>query len=481
MARLGATEKATVGCLSALLITAVLGPAAVLGATGPAIHLEELVNDFADTETHCVSLDVGSSVTYTFYVLNVGTVALSGIGVTDAPGGPASPVIGSTGFNIGDNNRDGLLEAGEIWQFSAETTALTGERHDVATASGVSGATTVTDDDPGCYTVPVTAVATVLTYDGATAGDFDDAATVSATLLEAGSSAPVAGATVRFGLSASETCQDTTDSAGHASCAITPTEAAGVYPITASFAGDDSHLASSDAADFEVVLEDTALTASINAFISNGQPTTLSATLTDPADAAESEAASPISGKLVSLTLGTGASAQSCSGLTNGSGEASCSIPAVDQPPGAAGVAATFAGDAFFQLASATTTSTVFSSLTRGAFVVGDLSAVPGATVTWWSPSWSSVNALSGGSATSAFKGFASKVTGLQWCAASGSSGTPPATVPTYLAMAVADRVTKDGSTISGTATGIAIVRVDPGYNPTTGVAGTGVLLGFLP
>jgi hypothetical protein len=480
MAHLSATLRATVGCLSAVLVAAILGPAAVLAA-GPAIHVEKLINDLADTETHCVVTDAGSTLSFAFYVLNVGTVALGTIDVTDAPGGPATPVLGSTGFNIGDNNRNALLDAGEIWQFSAETTALMGEHRDVATASGVSGTTTVQDEDAGCYTVPVTAVPTVLTYDGPADSEFSDAATVSATLVETDTSAPVVGASVSFSLSNSETCDGTTDATGLASCSITPSEGAGVYSIAASFDGDATHLASADTADFEVTLEDTALTVSADAFVANGQPTSISATLTDPADASEGEVASPIAGKLVGLTLGSGTTAQSCSAVTDASGVASCSIGVVAQPPGAADVAASFAGDAFYQSASAATTTTVFSALARGVFVVGDGSAVAGTTVTWWSPTWSSVNIVSGGPAPSAFKGFATKVTGATWCAAGGMSGTPPSAVPTYMAVAVVDSVSKDGSTISGTATGIAVVRVNPGYNPTTGVPGTGVVLGFLP
>ena len=88
-------------------------------------------------------------------------------------------------------------------------------------------------------------------------------------------------------------------------------------------------------------------------------------------------------------------------------------------------------------IAAASTATTVFGGLERGVFTVGDRSAVAGATVTWWSPSWSSANQLTGGTATSAFKGFAGKVSGTTWCAGTGLSANPPATVPTYLAVAV--------------------------------------------
>jgi hypothetical protein len=144
-------------------------------------------------------------------------------------------------------------------------------------------------------------------------------------------------------------------------------------------------------------------------------------------------------------------------------------------------VSASFAGDAFDQPASAAGETTVFSPLTQGTFAVGDISAIAGAKVTWWSPTWSSANALSGGSAPSAFKGFAAMLSGSDWSAATGSSVGPPTVVPAYLSVAVVDMATKVGSEISGSTTRTAIVRVNPGYDPTAGAPGTGLLVGFLP
>ena len=43
---------------------------------------------------------------------------------------------------------------------------------------------------------------------------------------------------------------------------------------------------------------------------------------------------------------------------------------------------------------------------TNGAFVIGDGSASGGSTVTFWGSQWAKSNALSGGSAPNAFKGF---------------------------------------------------------------------------
>ena len=477
--------KAIVSLCSALLIAAVLGPGSVLAVvTGPGIHVEKLVNDFANTESACVSVDAGATVFYTFYVTNAGSVALANIGVTDVPGGAPDPILGTgtgAGFNVGDRNHNNLLDPGEIWQFTAATTALGGEHDDLATATGDFDTVTVTDDDAGCYTAPVTAVATTLTYDGPLSGDFNDATSLSATLIETDGSAPVPGATVAFSLNGIETCSGETDEAGQAACTVTPGEAAGSYPLTATFAGDDAHLASTATTDFSVSLEETSLALAVAAFTANGKATTLSAVLTDPGDEGTSEVAAPISGKPIAFTLGSGASAQSCSGSTDATGAASCTIASVNQALGPIAVAASFAGDEFDQPASATGGTTVFSGLATGSFAIGNLSAVVGATVTWWSPTWSSANQLSTGPAPSAFKGFAGALSGATWCAGTGSSGNPPASVPTYLSVVVVDLAAKAGSTISGTSTGTAIVRVNPGYDPVAGVPGTGQVVGFLP
>jgi hypothetical protein len=476
--------KAIVSLCAALLLAAVLGPAMVFAVTGPAIHVEKLVNDFANTEATCVPLAAGDTVFYTFYVSGAGTEALANIQVSDEPGGPPAPILGTglgAAFNVGDRNFNNLLDSGEIWQYAATSTAVSGEHRDLATASGDGSSVTVTDDDPGCYNVPVTAVPTTLAYDGGTSGDFNDAVDLSATLTETNTLAPVVGATLSFTLNATESCDAVTDASGHAACGITPAEPAGVYPIGVSFAGDGTHLASAASADFTVSLEDTALAVTAGAFTANGQPASFSAVLSDPGNGEAGEATSPIAGKSITITLGSGASAQSCAGVTDASGDASCSISSVNQSYGPVSISASFAGDAFDQSASSTTSTTVFGGSERGVFTIGDLSAVAGAAVTWWSPAWSSANQLTGGSATSAFKGFAGQVSGSTWTAASGSSEDPPTEVPTYLAVAVVDQVTKTGSTISGTASGTAIVLVNPGYDPLNGTAGTGLVLGFLP
>ena len=64
----------------------------------------------------------------------------------------------------------------------------------------------------------------------------------------------------------------------------------------------------------------------------------------------------PIVGRTVTFTLGSGASAQTCSGVTGSTGTAACSIASVEQSPGPIPVTDTFAGDAYFVPASASST-----------------------------------------------------------------------------------------------------------------------------
>jgi hypothetical protein len=70
-------------------------------------------------------------------------------------------------------------------------------------------------------------------------------------------------------------------------------------------------------------------------------------------------------------------------------------------------VAATFAGDTFRASSTANTTAIFFAYLSRGAFVIGDKSAVVGATVAFRSSNWSNTNSLWGGPSPSSFNRFA--------------------------------------------------------------------------
>ena len=211
-------------------------------------------------------------------------------------------------------------------------------------------------DTPASTTTPLTVTEpTTLTVSSAT-GDFADATTVSGVLTDTLTNAPIAGEPVTLALNGTESCTGTTDASGTATCSITPGEAAATYPLTGTFPGDATRplqlMSSNGSANFIVTLEQTALSYTGATIAHNGQPLAVSGVLTtdDPALGA------PIAGRTVTFTLGAGSSAQSCAAVTDGTGTAACSIASVSQSPGPIPVVASFAGDAYYQMASAAST-----------------------------------------------------------------------------------------------------------------------------
>ncbi len=191
----------------------------------------------------------------------------------------------------------------------------------------------------------------------------------------------------------------------------------------------------------------------------------------------------PIAGRTVDFTLG----AQACSGVTDVLGSASCDILVASPLGESIPITATFTGDAFYLPSSDDATAFVFAFPSRGAFVLGNLSAAGGGTLTWWGSKWATVNSLTGGPAPSAFKGFAGTVSlptstppaacGGPWSTSGGNSPPPTDTVPSYMGVLVSSGVSKSGNTISGNTVSIVVVKVNPGYNSNPGSPGTGTIV----
>jgi hypothetical protein len=210
--------------------------------------------------------------------------------------------------------------------------------------------------------------------------------------------------------------------------------------------------------------------------ILNGANATLSAQLLE-------DDSPPVVGRTVNFTLG----AQACSGTTNATGIASCTIAVSSGLGTSIPITATFTGDAFYLPSADADTAIVFAFPSNGAFVVGNISAGTGGVVEWWGHSWAKNNVLSGGSAPSAFKGFGRNVQlptssppavcGMPWNTGPGNSSSPPATVPQYMGVLVSSSVTKSGSTIGGNTTSIVVVAVDPGYAANPGHPGRGTVI----
>ena len=129
-----------------------------------------------------------------------------------------------------------------------------------------------------------------------------------------------------------------------------------------------------------------------------------------------------------------------------------------------------------------TPTPTVTPTTCGTSFVIGDLDAVVGNQVTFWSAQWSKKNHLSGGSAPASFKGFANctnpnpPTCGGTWISDPGNSSGPPPSVPADITVVVSSLITKSGPIISGDIPKMVIVHTDPGYGGSPGHEGTGTV-----
>lgn len=225
----------------------------------------------------------------------------------------------------------------------------------------------------------------------------------------------------------------------------------------------------------------TNVTISVPPFVAFGNGVTLSGVLTHNNV--------PLPDRLVTFSVGSGNAEQSCAALTSATGAASCVINGLNQPLGPNLPArAVFSGDGTYMAATAQTTTLVFaySVGNGGGFVIGDKNVGIGKMVTFWGAQWAKQNSLTGGAAPSAFKGIANRSSttpascGASWFTDPGNSSNPPAFIPAYMAVMVADSITKNGSVISGNTSKIVIVGTSGNYQPNPGHAGTGTIIGVL-
>ncbi len=176
-----------------------------------------------------------------------------------------------------------------------------------------------------------------------TGGPVGSPTTLVAVLYDLSGSAelPIAGQPVTLSLSG-QSCVAATDSSGQASCTVTPTASAGITTFDTSYKGVSGQYSPSSADDEFVLtpLQGTALAYTGVGSVAQGAGAAVAARLTVGGSAA------PLAGEPVVFTLGSGAGAQGCTGTTDGTGTASCTIAAVDQPTGTQPLQARFAGDA---------------------------------------------------------------------------------------------------------------------------------------
>jgi len=250
----------------------------------------------------------------------------------------------------------------------------------------------------------------------------------------------------------------------------------GLYTVT--FAADDGIAPPvTGTVDITVTKEETTTVYTGPTVILNGANVTMKGLLRE-------DGTVPIAGRTVHFTLG----AQSCNGITNASGVASCTIAVSSALGPGAPITAGFAGDAFYLPSGDTATALVFAFPNRGVFALGNQSVAAGGNLTWWSSQWAKVNDLTDNNVPSAFKGFIENISlptssppaacGTAWTTAAANSPPPASTIPSYMGVVVTSHVDKSGNTISGNTVKIVVIKVKPGYAPNVGSAGTGTKVG---
>jgi hypothetical protein len=121
---------------------------------------------------------------------------------------------------------------------------------------------------------------------------------------------------------------------------------------------------------------------------------------------------------------------------------------------------------------------------TTSGFAIGDNEAQELAHVTFWSAQWWRANELSTELSRPSFKGWATSIdtSKCTFTTRTGDSPPPPdGPLPQYITAVVTSQVTQSGSTINGTVTAFALIKVDPGsYDDNPGHAGTGTVVSLL-
>ncbi len=119
------------------------------------IDIEKSTNgEDADTTGSGPEVFVGSTVTFTYNVINTGAVPLANVVVTDDNGTPADSTDNfQPTFVSGDTNGDDQLDVAETWIYTATTTAVLGEYQNIAVVSAEDDAGTVLQAaDPSNHT-----------------------------------------------------------------------------------------------------------------------------------------------------------------------------------------------------------------------------------------------------------------------------------------------------------------------------------------
>jgi hypothetical protein len=313
---------------------------------------------------------------------------------------------------------------------------------------------------------------TALRLSGDTTADFDDPATLAATLVDTLSTPATAvpGASLNLSLG-SLSCTATTDSAGRGACTVTPNQAAGTYPLNAAFAGTNQFLPSSASGTFSVTLEETTLAITSSNTLATGN-VALQAVLRE-------DGITAIAGRSVTFTAG----GLSASAITDLNGLASATLALA---PGQYSLSANFAGDAFYRPSTAAAQTLFVFQPTQFVIWGGNLPNLTdavkvGQDYVFWGAQWATQVQAGDFQANPSFKGFAEQVDAgsATWTSRPGNSSDPPPAIANYISVIVATHAAKNGPVVSGNIAERVVLKVDDptAYQPNPGHPGSGVMV----
>ena len=122
------------------------------------LQIEKTVNG-ADADTTPLLTSVGSPLSFAYSVWTTGTTPLTVVSLSDDHGTPdtmaddfAPVAVLVQGFNVGDLDRDGLLDPGELWRYASPATlgavAPDGDYVNIGVVEATDGVTTLFAADP---------------------------------------------------------------------------------------------------------------------------------------------------------------------------------------------------------------------------------------------------------------------------------------------------------------------------------------------
>ena len=296
------------------------------------------------------SISVGDTTTLNAHVVETATQTPPPAGGTVSFfAGPNATSVEFEGNGILDANGNAQVSVANFTQGSYVVRAqYLGSGSDVVGSSGDS--TLLVSTTAGNGGSGSGRLATSIAYTGDVEGVFGAQATLTGH-LEQGNGNPLSGEPLTLSVGSQSCTTPPTTGSGNASCTITLAQSSNEYPVTATFAGDSNWSPATDSSTFTIDEAPTQLTYTGATSGASGAPATLSAHLA--ANGAD------LAGRLVTLTLDT----LSCTGTTDPSGVASCTVTPTEAP-GPYTIAAHFTDAAEYLPSDASATFTVTAVMT---------------------------------------------------------------------------------------------------------------------